>query len=315
MRCYGYDPKGKTVVEHEAKILREVAQRVLAGEKIHGIVPDLRRRGVETSRGLPWTETSLSRLLRTPRIAGLQRDGETVAEWPPIITRAEREQLLAILNDPSRSTVKGTNKRKHLLTGFLTCGRTITDETGEHVCGKPLYSQHSETNKLGYVCRLGSPSYGCGRIRIGGAALEEVVVAKALARLASPKIRARLQRAVGNVASEGYNVEQALADLDERLRVAGTQYAKQRLSITTMKAVDAAVKKERQDLLERAARAERLRHLPATTPEGLAEWWVDAPLERRRELLALVLESVQVNPAPRRGNVALDEERLEFHWK
>lgn len=314
MRCYGYDPTGKTVIEDEAEILREAADRVITGETIHGIVPDLRQRGITTSQGLPWTETSLARLLRNPRIAGLEKDGKTKADWPAIISPTTRKKLLAKLNKPGRRT-GGSNKRQHLLTGFLTCGRLICDETGEHICGKPLYSQHSATLKLGYVCRLGSPSYGCGRIRIGGAALEEVVVPKVLARLASPNFRARIERAVGNVGAEDYNVDQALADLDQRLRDAGNSYAKQELSIQTLKAIDNAIKLEKKALLERAAQADRLRNMPATTPEGLAEWWVDAPLERRRELLALVLDHVQVNPAPRRGNVALDENRLEFHWK
>lgn len=317
MRCYGYDPAGKTIIEHEAAVLRDVAERIINGETIFRIVPDLRERGIPTSQGLPWSESSLTRLMRNPRIAGLKQDGDKLVRGnsPAIITRQQHQKLAAILNDPSRHKSKATNKRRHLLTGFLTCGRPIEDESGVHICGKLLYSQHSETNKLGYVCRSGSPSYGCGRIRIGGATLEEIIVANALARLAAPKIRARLQRAIGAVGSDDFDVEQALADLDERLRDAGNQYAKKQLSITTLKAIDAGIKQEKAALLERAAQSERLRNLPAVTPEGLAEWWVDATLERRRELLALILQRVQVNPAPRRGNVKLDESRLEFHWK
>ncbi|WP_223160761.1 hypothetical protein, partial [Salinispora cortesiana] len=56
----------------------------------------------------------------------------------------------------------------------------------------------------------------------------------------------------------------------------------------------------------------RLQVLPAT-PEALAEWWVDAPLERRREMLALVLDRIIVKPARRAGVV--DADRLEFVWK
>ncbi|WP_019870010.1 hypothetical protein [Salinispora oceanensis] len=53
--------------------------------------------------------------------------------------------------------------------------------------------------------------------------------------------------------------------------------------------------------------------LPATTPEELAEWWVDTPPERRREMLTLVLERHIVKPARRAGVVEAD--RLKFVWK
>lgn len=318
MRCYGYDGTGRQVIEHEAAILREAAERVLGGEVVNRVVMDFRARGISTSQGRQWSGPTLSRLLRNPRIAGLKAQGDKLvpADWPAIITPRQHEQLVALLDEPSRRSTPATNQRKHLLTGFLTCGYLVEDEDGIHACGKRLYSQHSVSSSLGYVCRSGSPSWGCGRIRISGAALEEIVVAKALARLGSAKVRNRLRKALGDV-GEGINLDEGLSALDQRLKEAGELYAQQKLSINTLKAIDATVQLEKAALKERAAQAERLRTLPeeATSPEKLAEWWVDAPLERRRELLALVLDHIEVRPAPRRGNVALDEERLEYHWK
>lgn len=317
MRCYGYDETGREIIPAEAEVIREVAQRVLAGESMRSIVADLRKRGVTTSAGRPWTQQSLSRLLRNPRLAGLKTyRGEIVGsgEWEAILDRATHRKVLEILEDPARKQPTTTNVRKYLLSGgFLECGYPLVDDDGTHRCGKPLYTQPSNSGKRGYVCRSGSPSYGCGRIRIAAASLEEEVAARALARLASPKVRARLEAHAGMPAAE--SIAGALSAIDDRLAEAGQAYAKREISLVTLKAIEEEARRERRDLQERLDQAARLQALPATTPEGLAEWWVDAPLERRRELLALVLDKIIVKPASRPGKTHLDTERLEFVWK
>ncbi|NLU77810.1 hypothetical protein HCA58_05240 [Micromonospora sp. HNM0581] len=320
MRCYGYDETGREVIEAEAVVIRDVVRRTLAEESLRSIVADLRRREIVTSAGRPWTQQSLSRLLRNPRLAGLRTyHGEVVGkgQWDAIIDKATHKKLLALLDAPERKQPFATNVRKYLLSGgFLMCGYPLEGEGDEaHLCGKWLYTQPSNSGKRGYVCRSGSPSYGCGRIRIAAASLEEEVAARALARLASPKVRARLTAALAKAPLAGEDVEQALAAIDERLVEAGQEYARRQISLVTLKAIEDEAKQERRSLQEAQAQATRLRSLPATTPEGLAEWWVDAPLERRRELLALVLDRIVVRPATRPGVTHLDADRLEFVWK
>lgn len=319
MRCYGYDETGREVITAEAAVIREVVQRVLTGESMRSTVADLRARGVTTSAGRPWTQQSLSRLLRNPRLAGLKTYlGDIVGpgQWPAIIEEETHRKLIDLLDDPSRKQPYSTNVRKYLLSGgFLICGYPLPDENGPgtHIDGKPLYTQPSNSGKRGYVCRSGSPSYGCGRIRIAADSLEEEVAARALARLASPKVRARLEAAVGSVVDGSEQIAGVLEAIDQRLAEAGQAYAKREISLVTLKAIEKQASNERRDLKEKVAQAARLQALPATTPEALAEWWVDAPLERRREMLALVLDRIIVTPARRAGVV--DADRLEFVWK
>ncbi|MBM0229710.1 recombinase family protein [Micromonospora sp. ATA51] len=321
MRCYGYDETGRQIIDAEATVIREVVKRVLDGDSMRSVVADLRAREIMTSAGRPWTQQSLSRLLRNPRLAGLRTyKGEVVgkAPWEPIIDRDTFSRLLALLDAPERKQPGATNVRKYLLSGgFLVCGFPLPDEVGDgtHACGKPLYTQPSNSGKRGYVCRAGSPSYGCGRIRIAAESLEEEVAARALARLGSPKVRARLERAVGSASVTDEHIAGILAAIDQRLAEAGQAYAKREISLVTLTAIEAEAKREQASLREMLAQAARLQSLPATTPEGLAEWWVDAPLERRRELLALVLNRIVVKPATRAGVVHLDVDRLEFVWK
>ncbi|MFE9689090.1 recombinase family protein [Micromonospora sp. NPDC005806] len=321
MRCYGYDETGREIIDAEASVIRDVVKRVLDGESMRSTVADLRAREIMTSAGRPWTQQSLSRLLRNPRLAGLKTYlGEVVGkgEWPPIIDEATHGRLLELLDAPERKQPHATNVRKYLLSGgFLVCGYPLPDENGPgtHIDGKPLYTQPSNSGKRGYVCRAGSPSYGCGRIRIAAESLEEEVAARALARLASPKVRARLERAVGSAMNGAAPMQAVLQAIEDRLAEAGQAYAKREISLVTLTAIEAEAKREQKQLRERLAQAERLQALPATTPEGLAEWWVDAPLERRRELLALVLDRIIVKPATRAGATQLDVDRLEFVWK
>ncbi|MFI5493551.1 hypothetical protein [Actinoplanes sp. NPDC051859] len=313
LRCYGYDSSGENIIELEAEVIVEVARRLLvSAEKMASIVADLRARLVKTVTGGLWSQHSLTRLMKYPRLAGLEeRDGKLVkARWPGILTRKQHVQLVALLGDPSREQPDTPNTPKYLLSaGLLTCGCPLKDENGSHPCGKTLYTQPSASKTRGYVCRSSSPSYGCGRIRIGADALEEIVAARALARLASPSVMERLRRAVGAVDT----IDLELKDLDDRLREAGEQYAQRELSMTTLKAIESQGKRERKQLVERQKQAERFQKLPA--PEALADWWVDASVDEQRELLSLVLDHVMVKPAPRRGNVPLDPERLEFVWK
>lgn len=321
LRCYGYDETGREIVDQEATVIREVVKRVLSGESMRSAVVDLRARGITTSAGRQWTQQSLSRLLRNPRLAGLRTyHGEVVGkgQWPAVVDEQTHQKLLELLDDPSRKQPYATNVRKYLLSGgFLVCGYPLPNEDGEgtHPCGKSLYTQPSNSGKRGYVCRSGSPSYGCGRIRIAAEPLEEEVTARALARLASPKVRARLEKAVGAAADGDEQVKAALAALDERLVEAGQEYARRDISMVTLKAIEAEVRREQKQLREQLAQAARLQGLPATTPDALAAWWVDAPLERRRDLLALVLDRVVVKPATRAGVIHLDLDRLEFVWK
>ncbi|WP_172896462.1 recombinase family protein [Micromonospora echinofusca] len=302
-------------------MIRDIAKRVLGGESMRSVVADLRARDVRTSAGRPWTQQSLSRLMRNPRLAGLKTyHGEVVGagQWAAILDEKTHHELVKLLDDPARKQPFATNVRKYLLSGgFLQCGYPLqgADDNGPHMCGKSLYTQPSNSGKRGYVCRAGSPSYGCGRIRIAAEALEEEVTARALARLASPKVRARLEAAVRSAVRGDVQVAEALDALDERLAEAGQAYAKREISLVTLKAIEAEVKAEQKAIRENLAQAARLESLPAATPEALAEWWVDAPLERRRELLALVLDRVIVKPATRAGSSQLDLDRLEFVWK
>jgi hypothetical protein len=226
----------------------------------------------------------------------------------------EHRRLVEILSDPSRSAPNLTNVRKYLLTGgLLRCGGLLAGPEGvEHRCDKPLSSQPSPTGKPGHACRPSAPSYGCGRVRISAEGLDELVRDKVLARLGSAKVRQRLA-AAKRLNVDGLKAEER--ELDKREVAAGIEYARRQISLTVLKAVQEEVARHRKEIKESLAQAERVASLPAETPEALAEFWVDASLDRRRELVQIVLDHVVVLKAPRRGRLPIDPARLELHRK
>jgi site-specific DNA recombinase len=120
------------IVQEHAAVLREVADRVLAGESIFMLARELNDRGVPAPSGGTWWGTNLSRLMRNPAFNGKRvLNGETVADaiWPPIFDDDTWTRLQALLADPARTTARNRRDLKHLLTGIALCGFEGCDAT------------------------------------------------------------------------------------------------------------------------------------------------------------------------------------------
>ncbi|GAA2657728.1 recombinase family protein [Nonomuraea recticatena] len=312
MRPYGYDKDRKSVVEEEAQVLRDAAQRVINGDSLRSIVVDLDRRGILTSTGKPWQAVTLRRALQNPRIAGWRTsDGEKVArgDWDPIISDETQAKLVAILGDPERKKGGGggTAARKYLLSGgFVVCGNPG--------CGKPLQSQPSNAGSRGYVCRKAPPVGGCGRIRVAAEALEQEVAARVLSRFASPAVARRLKEAM-TAQSETAILDQ-IREYEQRIEEAAADYARGELSKMALKSAERTADEEIKKLRGQISHTNRMSNLPeGLLPKELAEWWMHAPLDRRRDLIGAVLDHVAVGPVTRPGFRELDQDRLNWVWK
>ncbi|HTR32552.1 MAG TPA: recombinase family protein, partial [Gaiellaceae bacterium] len=145
-RPFGYEPDKVTVRPAEAAIVRECAQRLLAGEPVRSIARDLNERGVSTSTGGRWAPQSLRRTLANPRISGQRaHHGEIVAKavWPGIISVEDGAKIRALLANPERRTNK--TARRYLLGGLLVCGH----------CGERLIARPRTGGKRRYACARG----------------------------------------------------------------------------------------------------------------------------------------------------------------
>jgi hypothetical protein len=153
-------------------VLREAAQRAVAGERLAAVARDLRSRGIPSPTGRHWTDATLGRLLRNPRIVGDRAyKGQVVARdcWPAILDRETFARLQLTLNHPAR---QGAPLRHHkrLATGFAQCG----------LCGQSM----STTTRSGvryYSCPT-QPT-GCGRIHVRADRLEAWLLDRLLEQL------------------------------------------------------------------------------------------------------------------------------------
>lgn len=310
MRCFGYDHDGMTIIESEAELLRDVAARLMSGETVRSIIKHLNTNGFRTVTGRPWSAITLRRLITNPRLAGKRTYlGDVVGDgdWPAILPAKTHVAVNAIFDDPTRqANPRPANRaRRYLLTGGIAvCG----------LCGKPMHSQPSNSGKRGYVCRSTEPNAGCGRTRIAAGPVEEAVAERVLTRLASPTVRKRL----GSSGPDGEDSEllvAAVVGIEERLTQLGIDYADALMGRTEFLAARTRLTERLQAARQRVAAATKMEQLPAADPKALAQWWVEAPLERQHELVKVVLDHLVVNPATRRGPTGLDEDRLVWVWR
>src|SRR6266511_3723657 len=183
-RPYGYTDDRRRKRESEAKIIREAAKRILAGESIRSVCRDLNERGVTTVTGKPWHPSGLRRVLVSARISG-QREhhGEIVApaEWPAIIPPEDTAKLRVLLDASRRGASRAP--RRYLLAGMLRC----------HACGATLVSRPRSDGERRYVCATGPGFSGCGKTAILAAALEVFLAEAVLDRLDTPELEAALR--------------------------------------------------------------------------------------------------------------------------
>lgn len=148
---YGYravrdENTGKIVsrIPHEAEapVVRELARRVLSGEGLNTLRKDLDRRGILGPTGTKWNTHSISRILRSPTMAGKRvHRGQTIqGDWEPILSEEDQQALIGILSDPTRKVTRGPEP-VHLLTGIAVCG----------LCSAPM-SRMKNTKYPSYVC-------------------------------------------------------------------------------------------------------------------------------------------------------------------
>jgi site-specific DNA recombinase len=162
--------RGLAIDPTEAGVVREIAQRVTAGESCHMIAIELEQRGVPTVSGANWQRNMVKRILK-PLVAGLltHNDEELPGNHQAIIDMETYHAATAAMKQGEAP--KGHNARKHLLSGFLVCG----------LCGVKL-----TCNGRVYQCttkNTASGVRGCGRIARTQGWLDGLITDLVVARL------------------------------------------------------------------------------------------------------------------------------------
>jgi site-specific DNA recombinase len=326
-RTYGLDgtrraTEGWIVVEEEAAVIREAADRLLAGESMLAIVRDLNARGIPAPKGGAWSAQSLKNVVISARVAGWREHkpgrpkntptpfagGEFThrAEWPAILDRVLVERLRRLLGDPSRR--RGPNGRTYLLSGGLAkCAE----------CGGNLAGQATSGGRRAYRCSVAGG--GCGRVMIGADGVEEFVVDEVREALRSGRFDGEVEAAQGK-ADEAEAAWSAVAALREEEAAYDAAAAAGTIKPAAYLAISAGVAARLAEAEAALARVQE-HEASALLSGGLVEfdraWAVDVEagdLSRMRARLSAALVEVRVGRAVP-GRNKFDPDRVEFVWR
>ncbi|WP_396909481.1 recombinase family protein [Mycolicibacterium sp.] len=282
----------------EAAIVREVVDRLLAGDTLRGITEDLNRRGEPAPKSAAWGKTSVKKLALRDSNAALRihHKGQPDEErfdgcWPALVDRAKHEKVRVLLTEPSRRSngIARPGARRHLLTwGIGVCG----------VCG----SQLRASTKRG---KYGKPSnlYVCdGKGCVGRAEgpVDDLVGEVVVRRLTQPDA---LDWLVGDDEAARQAAERV--DIIQRqLDEAADSYANGRIKLSQLERITAQLTpdlegaQKARDEVARTMDIDTLR--PLAGPEAASQWGSMTVTTRRAVLEALGV-TVVILPRGRRG--------------
>jgi site-specific DNA recombinase len=305
-RPFGFEADRATIDDAEAELIREAADRVLAGESVKSILRDWNLRGIPSVTGAPWRSNILRRTLTSARIAGLRRyRGETIgpAVWDAIVDEETHRRLLTAL-------AKGPHKagRKYLLTGGIAfCG----------LCDAKLVARPKGDGRPCYVCASGVDFNGCGKIRQLSAPLDELVRDEVTSALDSPALMEMLSKDPAD-AGERANLMEFIAEGQASLdQLSVDHYSDRVISRSEYMAARQAIESKVEGFRSKLRSLESgraLADIPAGGANAIRSAWDEASVGWRRALVQAVIERVIVGPAIK-GQTFFNKDRVTIEWR
>ena len=294
----------------EAKIVRELYDRIVRGDSLRAIAIDFGKRGIRGRRGGVLSGPTLRQMALSPTYSGRRihsqadpvtgkrdrRNGTlTDAIWPALV---ERDVWLAVnrrLTDPARIT-KRPGSGKHLLSMLTRCG----------VCKGVLTAAYPKRRDgSGERYRM----YWCvkGHVRVDADDLDVIATERIMAFLTAPHSARRLRmeedhsEALTLIRAE---IEQAKAELVEL----GTEADAGRIKPALAGRLESGLEARLADAREREEALtvpDQLRGLLGPLAD-IQPRWRDATMPAKRAIVSLVLSpemagELHVNRAPQRN--------------
>lgn len=287
----------------EAAMVRECADRALAGESLRSIVRDLNTRDIRTSTGKAWSQQALRGMLRSGRIAGLREHNGVVvgkAVWPAIIEVEQHQQLRALLDVKERPL--GSRVRKHYLSGLVSCSDCVERGVKMRVC-----PQHG---KLKYKCM--SDAGGCNGRVIGLDDLQDLVDRYVVTRLGDRRLVGELARRDDTGDAEATRLLTAI-EADER-RLALLQANLTDGDEDGLPEVLAAIRAVRKRLDRTRDELARLAAVPSSVRQAVGvdlDQWRAFGLDAKRACLQFFVAQILIAPATR-GRATFDPSRVDI---
>jgi site-specific DNA recombinase len=310
-RPFGFEADQVSVNEVEAAVIRKAADSIVAGVSLRQTLTDVRRSGVSTVTGVPWTAIALRDILTRPRNAklvvyqGAVVEGVT-ADWDPIMSRETWEAVTAILTDPARRTSPGSTPR--------WLGSLI------YRCGHPdcLDVDPPSTLRVSTSGNRPRQTYRCmehAHLTRVAEDLDQYIEMVLCDRLSRSDMADLMPPRISTESNTGELALQANA-LRERIKEAGDLWEGGVISVAEFKTRRQRMNDELakiQDQLRDASGNNPLADIAGRKDAG--EVWATLDLGRKRAILQ-ALATVWVLPLTKPpGRAPFDPDRIRFEWK
>lgn len=292
-REFGTVGAGKNTVsvaqaEREQALIREAAERILAGDSLRGIVLNWFDRGIRTTTGRVFQNITVRQMLLSPRIAGYRVHHGVLypAQWEPIIPVEHWQAVREVLTDPARKANLRGGAPRYLLIGLVFCG----------LCGQRMYGMtrrnYGREQPAAYVCRPYRELRNCGGMRRSMAKVDELICEALFAAVESPEWERLAERPAADPTRELY--EQLARDqgLLDRLE---DKVAQELIRPETAKRNRVEIERRMEAARAKLAQLGDTR-VAAHVPSNLRDVWPDLSLDRRRAILAAVIERIEIHP-------------------
>lgn len=288
-RTFGYehDHENPCVRPHEAEAVRAAYSELLTGASLYRIAKQWNAAGLRTAQsGNLWDTSSLGRVMRNPRNAGLRTyKGEIMGDgnWPAIVDRDTWDKAQHLMADPNRQFTKD-RARVQLLGGILRCGE----------CGKGLGTGKRQNGPRIYVCK----TVGCLKINRKAEDLDAFVRELVIGRL----MRATDWMRVPDEHDDTETLRTELAVLNARMNSLAADFADGDLTASQLKVATAklrnAVAEVEAKLHDRVA-PNVYGEILTADDMGLA--FDELPLDRKRALIMALVDGITVNTLGKGG--------------
>ncbi|MEX3741801.1 recombinase family protein [Mycolicibacterium porcinum] len=295
---------------HQAGVVREIVDRLLAGDTLRGVTELLNGRGEPAPNSARWGKTSVKKLaMRESNVAQrIHHRGQPDEErfdgcWPPIVDRAKHDKIVALLTAPARrtnATVTRPGARRHLLSWGIgecgVCGEMLRAVTKRGRYGRPLDL---------YVCD------GKGCVGRSEPAVDAVVEGVVIGRLAQPDA---LDWLLGDD-DEARRWSERVDELNRRLADAADAFAEGAITVDQLRRITAQVQPDLDEAERRRGESVVALDLDALRPlagPSARERWQEMTVSQRRAVLEVLGLRVVIDRA-RRGP-GFDPETVRIEW-
>lgn len=324
---YGYGIGGVLITE-EAAVIRQIADRFLAGQSVRQITTWLNRDDgpAAPSKGKSrlniWHASTVKSILCSARISGQRaydptapRGGERQGgrailgpgNWDSIITPEETERIRAVFANPDRRVGRSA---KSLLAGIISCGK----------CGNTLVTggwrsgQTAPSKQHFYRCLPlpGRPERG--GLSASAAGVEAVVSEAIIRRLAATTLPEPAAGADSGVSAAMAQITAARQRMEDMARDYGAGILT-RAELHAAKTAAQHTITEAERLLGRTSKSAALKGIPIGDEAALRRAWEgEWSIPQKRAIIAALVDSLVINPFPT-GGARFRPERVVITFK